>query len=91
MKRFAVILAATGLALVTAAPAHAASGTLLLNGRAITDPHGCYDSEERPLRIENGTNETVVVHGLPGCSGRIVGFVHSGETAVVPGSSVSLP
>ncbi|MFC7328842.1 hypothetical protein [Marinactinospora rubrisoli] len=89
MERFAVFLAAVGLALTAAGPAQAASGTLILNGRAIANPQGCYDSEPRPLRIENRTNQVVIVHGLPGCGGPIRGFVEPGQTTVA-GASVSV-
>ncbi|XKK41591.1 hypothetical protein HFP72_15535 [Nocardiopsis sp. ARC36] len=76
MKRIAAVLAAAGLALAAAAPAHAAQGTLELGPRSFENPSGCYNF--RPFEaktVTNLTDETVTVHYERDCSGEVVGQV----------------
>ncbi|CCH30093.1 hypothetical protein ABZ816_31510 [Actinosynnema sp. NPDC047251] len=73
--RITVLATTAALALaIAAAPASAAEGVLLLSGRAIEDPRGCYDVygyEE----IRNLTDENVLVFDDRDCEGRLVQII----------------
>ncbi|MEU4804627.1 hypothetical protein [Actinosynnema sp. NPDC023587] len=67
------VLAATGaLALtITAVPASAAEGVLLLSGEAVEDPRGCYDLYGHE-EIRNWTDQKVFVYDDRDCEGDVV-------------------
>jgi len=81
VKRIAAVLAATALALVTAAPAHAAEGTLDIGQRSFENPGGCYNFRPfEPKTVTNLTNETATVYYERDCSGEVVGQVRPQAT-----------
>ncbi|MCC9308497.1 hypothetical protein LN042_15610 [Kitasatospora sp. RB6PN24] len=84
-----VAAVAAALCLTTATSAGAATGTLTLNGRTISDPHGCYNADRSPMSIGNQTDENVYVYRDSDCSGYPVGLMPPGQDVVFnPASSV---
>ncbi|MEV0676435.1 hypothetical protein AB0I60_07910 [Actinosynnema sp. NPDC050436] len=70
--RIAVLAVTGALALAVAAvPASAAEGFLLLSGRAVEDPRGCYDVYGHE-EIRNLTDENVLVFDDRDCEGELV-------------------
>lgn len=77
-----VLATALALALTASSTAHAASGRLLVNGNLYSDPSGCYDSQNWPLRVDNRTDQTVVVFAQSGCRGSIIETVPPGGAVI---------
>lgn len=74
MRRIATALGAlpiAGLLTLTAPAAHAATGTLTIEGQPpYTNPSGCYDFTRRPpLRIFNQTDRPAYIFREPHCQG----------------------
>jgi|GEM_PF-6504567 len=86
MRRVAIAMGtlATTLALVVTASsaAHAAQGRLLVNGNLYSDPAGCYNSQNWPLRVDNRTDQQVLVYGQTDCRGSIIDTVPPGGATV---------
>ncbi|SEH01436.1 hypothetical protein SAMN05444920_120140 [Nonomuraea solani] len=78
----AALTAAGALALAPISPALAANGVLVLNGEALFDPSGCFDSDRWPLAVENHTDGVVIVFDEPGCGGPPSDFVYPGGSTV---------
>lgn len=96
MRRTATLLGALAAAgtmtLLPAAHALASTGTLNLNGQAITDPSGCYNSVRWPLMVGNATDSPVMVFSGPNCAGALEGAVRPGQSSFFEfGSSVMVP
>lgn len=97
MRRFAaaaaaVLTAAGVLSVVVPGSAHAAEGTLILDGRRIFNPHGCYNSTRWPLMVANDTDQLTIVFQQGNCSGRVEGAVAPGQSGVFNfGSSIYIP
>jgi hypothetical protein len=86
MRRAATVLgslAAAGvLALSLSGSAWAASGTLIINGRAYNNPSGCYNSDRWPLSVANHTDAPAVISEGQGCSGEQLDTVFPGDSTV---------
>ena len=70
------------LALGASGSAYAADGILVVGGVMYAEPSGCYDTDVRPLTVENQTDEVAVVFSGPDCTGRLVELVAPGESSV---------
>ncbi|MGW3494494.1 hypothetical protein [Streptomyces sp. NPDC001020] len=87
-----IAVTAAILCLTTVTSASAATGTLYLNGKAIKNPSGCYNSRLRPLGIQNHTNEAVLVFRGSDCTGTAEGVVAPRRSHVFEfGASVYVP
>lgn len=64
--------------------AHAATGALIINGRAYIDPAsgGCYEGQMWPLIVNNETDGTAVIFAGPDCTGEFLRILTPGQTAV---------
>lgn len=92
---------AAGIAVAGAAPAGAAQGSaaqgnlILTTGsgdRVIANPAaGCHDVRGGFSAVANETNVRVTVYPGAGCGGGIGRVVAPGDTAGIPGASVSVP
>ena len=83
---------AAALCLTTVTTASAATGTIYLNGKAIKNPSGCYNSRIRPLSVKNRTNEAVLVFRGSNCTGASEGAVAPRRDHVFEfGASVYVP
>ncbi|WP_031078755.1 hypothetical protein [Streptomyces sp. NRRL WC-3742] len=92
LRATGIALTAAALCLATATSAGAASGAIILNGQAIQDPSGCYNSPGWPTVVDNQTDQTVTVFGNDDCTGPVNGTVGPGEMGSFDfGSSVSVP
>ncbi|NBE93311.1 hypothetical protein FE391_39735 [Nonomuraea sp. KC401] len=97
MRRLAAATCvAFGLMTVTAAPAMAAKGRLVLRGAettsVLTDPGpGCYRSTVPFTTVANDTDTAVTVHSGPGCAGPSLVVPPGRTTAVGERLSVSVP
>ncbi|MFJ1707535.1 hypothetical protein [Kitasatospora sp. NPDC088346] len=73
MRRLALTAAALAgpclLTLAAPGPADAATGTLTLNGRTVTDPGGCYRDLTAPLTLQNHTGATAYIYPTADCTG----------------------
>ncbi|MFF3116176.1 hypothetical protein ACFVSN_44190 [Kitasatospora sp. NPDC057904] len=69
MKKIAVLAALASAALCLTAPAHAASGDLVLNGRIFANPSGCYRELNAPLSVQNRTGTVAYVFASRDCTG----------------------
>ncbi|TDD00629.1 hypothetical protein E1292_28205 [Nonomuraea deserti] len=92
----AAACAAFGLMTVTAAPAMAAEGRLVLRGAettsVLTDPRpGCYRASAPFTTVANDTDTAVTVHSRPGCTGPSQLVPPGRTTAVGERLSVSVP
>lgn len=94
MRRIATslgTLAAAGMiALAAPCSAQAATGVLLVNGVPYEDPSGCHDVStlQRPLVVDNGTDETAVVYSGPRCTGSARSVVLADDASTAYGSSI---
>ncbi|MFI9273811.1 hypothetical protein ACIGXM_24330 [Kitasatospora sp. NPDC052896] len=87
-----VALTAAALCLTTAISASAATGQLVLDGKVINNPSGCYNSDRWPLFVDNRTDQPVLVFDGQNCQGRVLQVVDPGDDAVsVFGHSVQVP
>ncbi|MGH3870157.1 MAG: hypothetical protein ACRDSR_01360 [Pseudonocardiaceae bacterium] len=69
-----------------------ASGKLVLDGRLIENPSGCYNSESWPMRVENQTDTKAAIHYIPDGAGPIEDEVEPGDRKVYEfGRSVCFP
>ncbi|MFC4562086.1 hypothetical protein ACFO4E_09485 [Nocardiopsis mangrovi] len=96
MRRILAVLASAvltaALVALTPATAHAARGTLLINGKWYDDPHGCYNAVIWPLLVDNHTNEPVFVLNDSNCRGAILGEVRpKSARAFDHGASLYIP
>ncbi|MFI8928711.1 hypothetical protein ACIG3E_13665 [Streptomyces sp. NPDC053474] len=86
MRRIALALgslvAAGTLALALPGSALAAEGVLIVGGVEYVDPEGCYDTDIRPLTVDNHTDEVALVFSGPDCTGALLALVAPGESAV---------
>lgn len=86
MRRIALALgsavAAGTLALALPGSALAAEGVLIVGGVAYADPEGCYDTDSRPLTVDNQTDEVALVFSGPDCTGGLLELVAPGESTV---------
>ncbi|TDE58155.1 hypothetical protein E1295_05965 [Nonomuraea mesophila] len=87
---------AFGLMTVTAAPAMAAEGRLVLRGAettsVLTDPRpGCYRATVAFTTVANDTDTAVTVYSEPGCAGASLVVPPGRTTAVGERLSVSVP
>lgn len=93
MRRIALtvgsLLAAGMLAVATPGSAVAAEGVLVVGGVEYADPHGCYDTDQRPLTVGNHTDEIALVFSGPDCTGALLELVPPDTSTVSEfGSSV---
>ncbi|GAA3747286.1 hypothetical protein [Salinactinospora qingdaonensis] len=73
-------LAATGALTLSAAPAHAAQGTVYINGSKYHEPDKrCFDRQSAPLHVYNLTDKTAYVYSSVDCTGGKLGKVGTGE------------
>ncbi|MDI5966950.1 hypothetical protein [Streptantibioticus silvisoli] len=92
MKMLGALAAAATVAVAVPQSALAAGGVLVVNGTVYENPQGCYESELWPLRVENRTDQPVIIFSGPGCSGEELRVVFPGQHAVAEfGQSVSVP
>ncbi|WP_054813241.1 hypothetical protein [Nocardia arizonensis] len=84
-------LAVTGL-ILTAPPAFAALGSVVVNGSVHRDPDGCFDVGGSPaqLAVENHTDTTIMIFAWPGCRGEMTVVLTPTQSATVSGSSVQI-
>ncbi|MEU8696927.1 hypothetical protein AB0C61_04450 [Streptomyces sp. NPDC048680] len=82
------LAAAAMMGLSGTGSAHAASGTLVINGTQYTDPSGCYPSGTQPLRVTNHTDAVAYVYTSPDCTGTPVAVLYQGEAVAELGRSV---
>ncbi|MGH3770059.1 MAG: hypothetical protein ACRDRW_01430 [Pseudonocardiaceae bacterium] len=69
-----------------------ASGKLILDGKMIENPSGCYNSESWPMRVENQTDTNAAIHFMADGAGPVEAEVEPGERQVYEfGRSVSFP
>ncbi|QKV93908.1 hypothetical protein HUT19_20855 [Streptomyces sp. NA02950] len=78
----ASMFGALALALLSAGTATAAQGTLIVSGTPYSDPSGCYNTEQYPLRVDNHTDELAIVFSGPECQGAVTATVPPGERGV---------
>ncbi|AUG79378.1 hypothetical protein CFP65_4648 [Kitasatospora sp. MMS16-BH015] len=91
LRAAGIVLATVTLCLTTTS-ANAASGAIILNGQAIQEPSGCYNSPESPTEVDNQTDQVVTVYGNDDCTGPENGKVWPGNSDTFPfGSSVYIP
>ncbi|MEW2526157.1 hypothetical protein [Streptomyces sp. NPDC047071] len=76
------VVAAGTLALALPGSALAAEGVLVVGGVAYADPDGCYDTESRPLTVDNYTDEVALVFSGPDCTGDLLELVAPDESSV---------
>ncbi|WP_030065976.1 hypothetical protein, partial [Streptomyces natalensis] len=79
---FGALAAAGMLALALPASAHAANGTLILNGVEHDNPSGCYPGDPRSLHVDNATDGPAYVMSSPNCTGSVVAVAAPGQEAV---------
>ncbi|MBV2362323.1 hypothetical protein ACFPZ0_14230 [Streptomonospora nanhaiensis] len=85
-------LAAAAVLAAGAAPAHAATGVLAVNGAEHTDPRGCLPLEAAPAAVDNRTDQTVFVLAEPDCTGEVTAVLLPGEAdPAVRGAAVYAP
>ncbi|WP_121006589.1 hypothetical protein [Saccharothrix australiensis] len=83
------VMAVAGV--LTAAPASAAHGVLVVSGNRIDDPSGCYQGHHWPLVVDNRTDQVALVLDDDNCGGQVVGTVAPGEKQVFEfGASVHI-
>ncbi|ARF57951.1 hypothetical protein [Streptomyces gilvosporeus] len=86
---FGALATAGMLALALPTSAHAANGTLIVNGVEHDSPSGCYPSGQWPLRVTNRTDGPAYVMSGADCAGSVVAVAQPGQSAVSEfGSSV---
>ena len=93
MRRIAAalgILASAGILVAStqAQTAAAASGTLTVNGRPYTNPHGCYPANSFMVTVVNRTDQTAYIYPNGGCWGEPEGWVLPGGQTTQNGASV---
>ncbi|WP_431034059.1 hypothetical protein ACQYWQ_10680 [Streptomyces sp. P6-2-1] len=83
---------AAGAALLAAPLAHAAEGTLTINGTAFENPSGCVTLGAEPVvfRVANSTNKNAVIYAGPHCTGNVVDLVDRGAIKDVYGASLKI-
>ncbi|GAA0415908.1 hypothetical protein [Streptomyces luteireticuli] len=84
------LAAAALLSLAVPGSASAASGQLVLNGRAFTDPSGCYRNLNAPLSVQNRTRTVAYIHSTPDCTGPAQPVPPNGTYATSSGHSVRI-
>ncbi|MEU0505906.1 hypothetical protein [Nocardia sp. NPDC005998] len=84
---------AIAAAVATGPVAHAAQGSLVVNGTVYHAPSGCVQigGSAAPLAIENHTDAAVTVYPLVGCKGEASAVLLSGASGTVSGSSILVP
>ncbi|AWZ08883.1 MULTISPECIES: hypothetical protein [unclassified Streptomyces] len=80
------LAAAAALVLGAGGAAHASSGDLVINGRAIHEPSGCI-AHNGPAAVANHTDNPVFITSGRWCSGAIIGVIHPGDTRFAPFTS----
>ncbi len=72
--------------------AHAAQGSLVVNGTVYREPSGCLQvgGGGAPLAIENHTDAAVTVFYTAGCRGEAGAMLPSGASRTLSGSSVRI-
>jgi hypothetical protein len=86
------VLAIVG-SVVCGPAAHAALGSLVVNGTVYHDPTGClqFGGGASPLVIENHTAATITVYYQAGCKGETGTVLVSGDSRTFSGSSIQVP
>ncbi|MEV6955675.1 hypothetical protein [Streptomyces sp. NPDC051183] len=82
-RTLGTLAAAITLALSLGGSAHASSGELVINDRAIGEPYGCV-FHNGPAVVTNHTDNPVLVTSGPWCSGLVIGAIHPGRTVFAP-------
>jgi hypothetical protein len=79
--------------IATGPAAHAAQGSLVVNGTVHRDPSGCMQigGGSAPQSIENHTDATITVYYLTGRKGEASTVLPSGESRTFSGSSIQVP
>ena len=95
MRRIATALGALPIAglltLTVPTAAHAADGKLIINHKTYKNPSGCYDSDSRPLRVNNKTDQPALIFNKPNCKGWPAWVLRPGRSiAWESGLSVSI-
>ncbi|MEH6375299.1 hypothetical protein V7793_13330 [Streptomyces sp. KLMMK] len=90
LKALGALAAALTLSFTVPGSASAASGQLVLNGRAFTNPSGCYRNLNAPLSIQNRTRTVAFVHSSPDCTGPAEPVPAGGTFAASSGHSVRI-
>ncbi|MBF6084055.1 hypothetical protein IU485_22040 [Nocardia cyriacigeorgica] len=87
------LLAALAVGVLSAGPATAARGGLVVDGTVHHDPVGCLEVSggARTLKVENHTDEPVTVYYGRGCRGDITATLTSREVRTVVGTSIQVP
>ncbi|WP_433193495.1 hypothetical protein ACQP1G_32660 [Nocardia sp. CA-107356] len=78
-------------AVIASGPAaHAAQGSLVVNGTVYRDPSGCMQvgGGASPLAIENHSDATITVYTMAGCKGESSAVLPSGASRTFSGSSI---
>ncbi|TLF81003.1 hypothetical protein [Nocardia cyriacigeorgica] len=97
MKHGAPVVSGTLLAalvvVLSAGPAAAARGGLVVDGTVHHDPVGCLEVSggARSLKVENHTDVPVTVYYGRGCRGDITATLTSREVRTVVGTSIQVP
>ncbi|MGY4102102.1 hypothetical protein ACW2Q0_21500 [Nocardia sp. R16R-3T] len=87
------VYAALGPSVIAGGPvAHAAPGSLVVNGTAYREPSGCVqiDVGAAPLAIENHTDAIVTVFYTVGCGGQAGAALPSGGSRPLAGSAIRI-
>ncbi|MER7762047.1 hypothetical protein [Streptomyces sp. NPDC097619] len=82
-KTLGTLAAAATLAIGFSGSAHAAGGTLHINGWTFHEPQGCY-TVSGPAMIENRSDNPAFVFSNPYCFGPNVAVVLPGQSGFVP-------
>ncbi|MCQ8771137.1 hypothetical protein [Streptomyces telluris] len=90
LKTLGALAAALTISFTAPGPASAASGQLVLNGRAFTNPSGCYRNLNAPLSVQNRTRTVAFVHSSPDCTGPAQSVPAGGTFAASSGHSVRI-
>lgn len=85
------LAAAALLAMAVPTSAHAATGTLIVNGTTYENPSGCINTVGPTLSMVNTTDKPATVYLEGDCKGSVIGTVGPGGKLNILASSLFLP
>ncbi|MCM6775407.1 hypothetical protein NDR87_15980 [Nocardia sp. CDC159] len=87
----AATLVAGAFTVLGAGAAHAAEGTVSINGKLYENPTGCIDTGNSfQTTVGNTTEKVVLVHQGRNCTGPVIGRVDPAGLALVPNGSLEI-